>query len=222
MKLILLIAFSIYFLNIQSLQAKQEGYMDYEDFLFDVKDYVGKDVKVQVYLLDLNLPDRIANVDEHVDIDMELIKKEEILDVSKLCDFDTTCWLDVEGKVVKNPNIFPAYILRAEKIKLYFLIGVAVSETGYAYINTSEEGAVEYLREDTNEEYLSGYVWADGSGTLAVGHGLGPSEFFAAWSFHKDKTTAIVEALNNCNDEISGVLNIGVECGEITFDIPWW
>ena len=222
MKKFLLIIFSIYFLNLQSLHARQEAFMDYEEFLFDVNKYVGKDVKVQVYLLDVDLPNRIANVDEHLSVDIELIKKEKILDLAKLCDFDTTCWLDVEGRLEENPDFFPTYILKAKKTQLHFLIGLAVSETGTAYINTTEEDAVQNLKEDTNEDYISGYIWADGRGTLAIGHGLGTSDFFAGWSFNKDRSTAVVEALNNCNDEITGILNIGLECGEITFDIPWW
>jgi len=222
MKKLLLFFLSIIFINFQSLQANQESYMDYEDFLFDIKDYVGEDVKVQVFLLDVDLPNRLANIDEYTGINIENIKKETVLDIAKLCDYDTACWLDVEGEVSINPDLVPEYIITANKVKLYFLVGVAVSKSGTVYINTSEESAVEYLKEDTEEEFFSGYVWADGSGTLAVGHGLGPSDFFAAWSFHKDEATAITEAINNCNNEISGVLNIGVECTEIIFEIPWW
>ena len=222
MKKFVLFLLSLYFLSLQNLHAKQEGYLDYEEFLFDINKYSGKDVKAQVYLLDVNLPDRIANVDEHVEVDIGLIEKETILDLAKLCDYDTTCWLDVEGNLVKNPNLYPTYILKAKKVKLYFLIGLAVSETGTAYISTTEEGAISNLRDDTNEEYLSGYVWADGKGTLAIGHGSGTTDFYAAWSFNKDEKSAVAEALNNCDDEVTGILNINVECGEIIFEIPWW
>ena len=45
-----------------------------------------------------------------------------------LCDFSTTCFIDVEGILKDNPELFPPYIIEASAIKLWFLI-VAVSES---------------------------------------------------------------------------------------------
>ena len=43
-------------------------------------------------------------------------------------------------------------------------------------------------------------------GSLVVGFGSGVTDFFASWVFNKDVNLATNEALQLCNDHITGIL----------------
>ena len=209
---------------ISSLNANQSDYMTYEDFLFDVQDLLDRNVKVEVPVAAVDIPSRTLNVDfSNLDISLKNIDRSTIKDIVALCEFSTTCFIDVEEILKDNPELFPPYIIEASAIKLWFLIGVAVSESGYTYINIDENSAVTSLLDQVGDEaYVSGEVWVNETGSLVVGFGSGVTDFYASWVFNKDVNLATNEALQLCNDHITGILNLTVECEAITFDVPWW
>ena len=56
---------------------------------------------------------------------------------------------------------------------------------------------------------------------MVIGFGSGLTEFYVAHSFNKYAEVAITEAVKDCDDQITGILN-SVKCEPITMDIPWW
>ena len=71
-------------------------FMEYEDFLFDAPDILGQIVKVQVPVYDVDIPTRTINVDfDNLAINVKKIARDKIKDIIKLCDIDTTCFIDV-------------------------------------------------------------------------------------------------------------------------------
>ena len=154
---------------------------------------------------------------------MDNIERDQILNISKLCEPGTICWLDVEGMVLDNTNAHPPFLIDANSIKLHFLVGYAVSQNGSLWVGVSEEDAISYLTESNEDEgYLSNYLWISEPGTLAIGFGSGLTDFYAAHSFNKYTEAAIASAVKDCDDHVTGILNLGVKCEPITMDIPWW
>ena len=224
MKKIFITILSLILFNFSNVKANEEEFMSYEDFLFDAKDLLYQTVKVQVPFFWFDIPARTAHINngESLAILMENIERDQVLNIAKLCDAGTTCWLDVQGEVLENPNIFPPFLIDANSVKLHFLVGYAVSETGSLWVGASEEDAISYLTESNEgEAYLSNYLWISEPGTLAIGFGSGLTEFYVAHSFNKYADVAITEAVKDCDDQITGILN-SVKCEPITMDIPWW
>ena len=222
MRKIFITILSMVVFSISNIYANQEEFMSYEDFLFDVKDLLYQTVEVQVPFLWFDIPARTAHIDESLAIRMENIERDQVLNIAKLCDGGTNCWLDVQGEVLENPNVFPPFLIDAESVKLHFLVGYAVSETGSLSVGVSEEDAISYLLESSEgEAYLSNYLWISEPGTLVIGFGSGLTEFYIAHSFNKNAEVAITDAVKDCNDLITGIFN-NVKCEPITMNIPWW
>ena len=230
MKKIFITTLSLLIFSFSNVKANQEEFMSYEDFLFDVKDLLDQTVKVQVLFNWLDIPSRVAHIDYDMTLAilMEYIERDKVLNIVELCDIGTTCWLDVEGVVIDNSDYqwdpsLPKFLIEANSVKLHFLVGYAISETGQLWIGASEEDAINALQESNeNEAYLSDYLWIDEPGTLAIGFGSGLTEFYASYSFNKDAEAAIASAVKDCDDHVTGILNLGVKCEPITMDIPWW
>ena len=227
MQKIFITILSLLIFSFSNVKANQDEFMSYEDFLFDVKDLLDQTVKVQVLFDWLDIPSRAAYIDGGINLAilMEYIERDKVLNIVELCDIGTTCWLDVEGEVLENPNAYayPPFLIEANSVKLHFLVGYAISETGQLWIGASEEDAINALQESNeNEAYLSDYLWIDEPGTLAIGFGSGLTEFYASYSFNKDAEAAIASAVKDCDDHVTGILNLGVKCEPITMDIPWW
>ena len=225
MRKIFITILSLVFFIFSNVKANQEELMSYEDFLFDAKDLLNQTVKVQVPFFWLDIPARTAHIHngESLVILMENIERDRVLNIAKLCEAGATCWLDVEGKVLENPAFFPPFLIEANSVKLHFLFGYAISETGSLSVGGSEEDAISALQESNEgEAYLSDYLWIDEPGTLAIGFGKGLTEFYAFYSFNKYAEAAITEAVKECDDHVTGLLNLGVKCEPITMDIPWW
>ena len=230
MQKIFITTLSLLIFSFSNVKANQDEFMSYEDFLFDVKDLLDQTVKVQVPFSWLDIPSRTAYIIDdgfNLAILMEYIERDKILNIVELCD-GTTCWLDVEGVVIDNSNYqwdpaLPTFLIEANSVKLHFLVGYAISETGALWVGASEEDAINALQESNeNEAYLSDYLWIDEPGTLAIGFGSGLTEFYASYSFNKDAEAAIASAVKDCDDHVTGILNLGVKCEPITMDIPWW
>ena len=230
MKKIFITTLSLLIFSFSNVKANQEEFMSYEDFLFDVKDLLDQTVKVQVLFNWLDIPSRVAHIDYDMTLAilMEYIERDKVLNIVELCDIGTTCWLDVEGVVIDNSDYqwdpaLPKFLIEANSVKLHFLVGYAISETGELWVGASEEDAINALQESNeNEAYLSDYLWIDEPGTLAIGFGSGLTEFYASYSFNKDAEAAIASAVKDCDDHVTGILNLGVKCEPITMDIPWW
>ena len=230
MKKIFITTLSLLIFSFSNVKANQDEFMSYEDFLFDVKDLLDQTVKVQVLFNWLDIPSRAAFIDGGMNLAilMEYIERDKVLNIVELCDIGTTCWLDVEGVVIDNSDwqwgaALPKFLIEANSVKLHFLVGYAISETGQLWIGASEEDAINALQESNeNEAYLSDYLWIDEPGTLAIGFGSGLTEFYASYSFNKDAEAAIASAVKECDDHVTGILNLGVKCEPITMDIPWW
>tara|TARA_Y100001970_G_C14087776_1_gene778300 strand:- start:430 stop:1128 length:699 start_codon:yes stop_codon:yes gene_type:complete len=230
MKKIFITTLSLLIFCFSNVKANQDEFMSYEDFLFDVKDLLDQTVKVQVLFNWLDIPSRVAHIDYDMTLAilMEYIERDKVLNIVELCDIGTTCWLDVEGVVIDNSDYqwdpsLPKFLIEANSVKLHFLVGYAISETGQLWIGASEEDAINALQESNeNEAYLSDYLWIDEPGTLAIGFGSGLTEFYASYSFNKDAEAAIASAVKDCDDHVTGILNLGVKCEPITMDIPWW
>ena len=230
MKKIFITTLSLLIFSFSNVKANQDEFMSYEDFLFDVKDLLDQTVKVQVLFNWLDIPSRVAHIDYDMTLAilMEYIERDKVLNIVELCDIGTTCWLDVEGVVIDNSDYqwdpsLPKFLIEANSVKLHFLVGYAISETGQLWIGASEEDAINALQESNeNEAYLSDYLWIDEPGTLAIGFGSGLTEFYASYSFNKDAEAAIASAVKDCDDHVTGILNLGVKCEPITMDIPWW
>ena len=120
--------------------------------------------------------------------------------------------------------MFPPYLISANDANLWFLVGVAVSEGGIAYIGIDEQSAINDILEITNgtQGYVSGFDWIDTTGTFAVAYAVGVSEFFAGWGFNPDYDLAIAEAVENCDSQITGLMNFSVKCEPLVFNVPWW
>jgi hypothetical protein len=192
-------------------------FMEYEDFLFDAPDILGQIVKVQVPVYDVDIPTRTINVDfDNLAINVKKIARDKIKDIIKLCDIDTTCFIDVEGKLINHPDGFPTYLIDATSASLHFLVGVAVSESGFAYVGTSANHAAEALLESAygDEEYLYDEMYVGSPGKLVIAYGSGLTEFYVSWAFDKNEEKASNEALKECNEHY--------KCSPIVFDIPWW
>ena len=230
MKKIFITTLSLLIFSFSNVKANQDEFMSYEDFLFDVKDLLDQTVKVQVLFNWLDIPSRVAHIDYDMTLAilMEYIERDKVLNIVELCDIGTTCWLDVEGVVIDNSDYqwdpaLPKFLIEANSVKLHFLVGYAISETGELWVGASEEDAINALQESNeNEAYLSDYLWIDEPGTLAIGFGSGLTEFYASYSFNKDAEAAIASAVKDCDDHVTGILNLGVKCEPITMDIPWW
>ena len=230
MKKIFITTLSLLIFSFSNVKANQDEFMSYEDFLFDVKDLLDQTVKVQVLFNWLDIPSRVAHIDYDMTLAilMEYIERDKVLNIVELCDIGTTCWLDVEGVVIDNSDYqwdpsLPKFLIEANSVKLHFLVGYAISETGALWVGASEEDAINALQESNeNEAYLSDYLWIDEPGTLAIGFGSGLTEFYASYSFNKDAEAAIASAVKDCDDHVTGILNLGVKCEPITMDIPWW
>ena len=230
MKKIFITILSLLIFSFSNVKANQDEFMSYEDFLFDVKDLLDQTVKVQVLFNWLDIPSRVAHIDYDMTLAilMEYIERDKVLNIVELCDIGTTCWLDVEGVVIDNSDYqwdpaLPKFLIEANSVKLHFLVGYAISETGELWVGASEEDAINALQESNeNEAYLSDYLWIDEPGTLAIGFGSGLTEFYASYSFNKDAEAAIASAVKDCDDHVTGILNLGVKCEPITMDIPWW
>ena len=191
--------------------------MLYDDFLFDSPDLLGQIVKVQVPVTSVDIPTRTVNVDySNLAVNVKNITRDKIKDIVKLCDAGGTCFIDVEGKLIEHPDGFPTYFIEATSASLHFLVGVAVSESGFAFIGQSLNHATEAFMASAygDEEYLADEMWVDGSGKLVIAHGSGLIEWYVSWAFDKDEKKASNEALEECNKHH--------DCGTITFDIPWW
>ena len=230
MQKIFITTLSLLIFSFSNVKANQDEFMSYEDFLFDVKDLLDQTVKVQVLFNWLDIPSRVAHIDYDMTLAilMEYIERDKVLNIVELCDIGTTCWLDVEGVVIDNSDYqwdpaLPKFLIEANSVKLHFLVGYAISETGALWVGASEEDAINALQESNeNEAYLSDYLWIDEPGTLAIGFGSGLTEFYASYSFNKDAEAAIASAVKDCDDHVTGILNLGVKCEPITMDIPWW
>ena len=230
MQKIFITTLSLLIFSFSNVKANQDEFMSYEDFLFDVKDLLDQTVKVQVLFNWLDIPSRVAHIDYDMTLAilMEYIERDKVLNIVELCDIGTTCWLDVEGVVIDNSDYqwdpaLPKFLIEANSVKLHFLVGYAISETGELWVGASEEDAINALQESNeNEAYLSDYLWIDEPGTLAIGFGSGLTEFYASYSFNKDAEAAIASAVKDCDDHVTGILNLGVKCEPITMDIPWW
>ena len=229
MQKIFITTLSLLIFSFSNVKANQDEFMSYEDFLFDVKDLLDQTVKVQVPFSWLDIPSRTAYIDDGMNLAilMEYIERDKVLNIVELCDFGTTCWLDVEGVVIDNSDYqwgdAAPFLIEANSVKLHFLVGYAISETGSLWVGASEEDAINALQESNeNEAYLSDYLWIDEPGTLAIGFGSGLTEFYASYSFNKDAEAAITSAVKECDDHVTGILNLGVKCEPITMDIPWW
>ena len=111
MKKIFITTLSLLIFSFSNVKANQDEFMSYEDFLFDVKDLLYQTVKVQVPFNWLDIPSRTAHIYDGMSLSilMENIKRDQILNIAKLCDLGTTCWLDVEGKALENPDLFPLF-----------------------------------------------------------------------------------------------------------------
>ena len=229
MQKIFITTLSLLIFSFSNVKANQDEFMSYEDFLFDVKDLLDQTVKVQVLFNWLDIPSRVAHIDYDMTLAilMEYIERDKVLNIVELCDIGTTCWLDVEGVVIDNSDYqwdpaLPKFLIEANSVKLHFLVGYAISETGELWVGASEEDAINALQESNeNEAYLSDYLWIDEPGTLAIGFGSGLTEFYASYSFNKDAEAAIASAVKDCDDHVTGILNLGVKCEPITMDIPW-
>ena len=140
MKKIFITILSLILFSFSNVKANQEEFMSYEDFLFDAKDLLYQTVKVQVPFFWFDIPARTAHINngESLAILMENIERDQVLNIAKLCDAGTTCWLDVQGEVLENPDMFPPFLIDANSVKLHFLVGYAVSETGSLWVGASE------------------------------------------------------------------------------------
>ena len=65
----------------QPLIADEEQFMNFDDFLFDIKDYINKSIKVQVPVYAVDIPSRLAQVDGNVAVDLEQIDRQKIKDI---------------------------------------------------------------------------------------------------------------------------------------------
>lgn len=206
--------------------AQTQGYMSYDDFLFDAEMMLDSDVKVQLPIFSLDIPTRTVQVDlQNVAVDVSQIDRKIIKDINTLCNgTGANCYLDVEGTLNNNPEMFPPYLISANDANLWFLVGVAVSEGGIAYIGIDEQSAINDILEITNgtQGYVSGFDWIDTTGTFAVAYAVGVSEFFAGWGFNPDYDLAIAEAVENCDSQITGLMNFSVKCEPLVFNVPWW
>ena len=68
------------------LIAEEEQFMNFDDFLFDVKDYINKPIKVQVPVYAVDIPSRLAQIDGNVAVDLKQIDRQKIKDIITLCD----------------------------------------------------------------------------------------------------------------------------------------
>ncbi len=206
--------------------ADTEEYMNYDDFLFDAETFLEKNLKVQVPIFSLDIPSRTINVDlQNLAIDVSQIDRATLKDISVLCNgTGANCYLDVAGKLVRHPDSYPTYLIAANNATLWFKVGVAVSEKGMAYIGINEQNAVNSIVDATGgaQSYISGYSWINSTGTFAVAYAIGMTEYYAGWGFNAKKDLAIEEAIENCNSQISGLVNFSAECEPLVFDIPWW
>ena len=197
--------------------------MTFDDFLFDIKEMVGKEVNVQVPVRGVDLAKRTAHVDfEYVSLNLEAIEKKKIKNMRSLCEVGN-CWVDVKGKLIKNPDGYPTYLIKAESTSLWFLVGVVVSENGWAHIGFNENLAVNQNVQTTGgESYLSGEIWIDSPGTVAIGYGKDLTNFYMSYEFNEDETKAKDSALELCNGQIPKLVRLSVKCTALLFDVPWW
>ncbi len=210
----------------QPLHAQQDSYLEYEDFLFDINEFINKNVKVQVPVIAVDIPSRTAHVDlTNVAVSLKKVPRQKIKNIVQLCDgVGGSCFLDVSGKLVENSDYFPPFILEADTVSLWFLVGLAVSESGLAFIHVTENQAAISVQEATSysENYVSDQTWIDGPGTLAIAHGSGGVSFYMGYSFNVDESQAAREAESNCNDQMSSLAKIVTSCSSMLFTIPWW
>ena len=212
-----LLVFLFFFGFITNLKANDSEFMLYDDFLFDAPDLLGEIIKVQVPVYSVDIPSRTVNVDfDNLAVNVKNISRDKIKDIVKLCEIDTTCFIDVEGKLVDHPDGFPTYFIEATSASLHFLVGIAISESGFAYIGTSANAAADSLLSSAygDEEYQYDEMYVNGTGKVVVAHGSGLTEWYVSWAFDKDEEKASNEALEECNQHH--------KCGTIVFDIPWW
>ena len=209
----------------QPLIADEEQFMNFDDFLFDIKDYINKSIKVQVPVYAVDIPTRLAQVDGNVAVDLERIDRQKIKDIITLCDgVGGSCFLDVSGDMVENPQFFPPYIIQAEKVSMWFLVGVAVSENGIIYIHSTEANAIAAVQEATSfeENYVSGYLWIDSPGVVAIAYGEGGGSYFVGYSFNINEKLARNEAEKNCTEQMGSITKLVTSCSAIIFNVPWW
>ncbi len=203
-----------------------QEYMDYENFLFDVEAMLGTNVQVQVPVFSLNIPDRTIQVDlENLKIDVSQIDKKTLKDINALCNVTgANCYLNVDGILVRNPEMFPTYSISANHANLMFLVGVAVSEEGLVYVHIDEQSAINTIIQTTGgtQSYISGFDYINSTGTFAVAHAIGVSEYYAGWGFNPDQDLAIKKAVENCRKQITGLVNFTSKCEPVVFDVPWW
>lgn len=163
--------------------------MSYEDFLFDVETMLGSDIKVQVPIYSLNIPKRTIQVDfQNLSIDVSQIDRKILKDVNALCNGMTLhCYLDVDGMLDINPEMFPTYSISANDANLWVLIGVAVADSGLVVFGIDEQNAITNLLDvEVPDSYISGYEWINTTGTFAVAYAVGISEYYAGWGFNPD------------------------------------
>lgn len=210
----------------QASFTQNQEYMDYENFLFDVETMLGSNVQVQVPVYLLDVPTRTIQVDlENLKIDVSQIDKKILKDINALCNLTgANCYLNVDGILVRNPEMFPTYSISANYANLMFLVGVAVSEEGLVYVDIDEQSAVNNIIQTTGgtQSYISGYDFIDSTGTFAVAHAIGIFEFYAGWGFNPDQDLAIKKAVESCKKQITGLVNFAAKCEPIVFDVPWW
>ena len=184
---------------------------------------VGKEVKVQVPVQGVDLVGRSADVDfDYLSLNLEKIEKKKIKDMKTLCEVGD-CWVDVTGTLSTNPDGYTPFVLDASNTSLWFLVGVAVSESAWAHIGFSENHAVNQNLETTGgESYLSGEIWIDSPGTVAIGYGQDLTNFYMGYAFIEDSKKAQDSALDLCNEQIPKLVRLSVQCEPLLFEVPWW
>ncbi|MDA8875475.1 DUF4189 domain-containing protein [Planktomarina temperata] len=209
----------------QQLSAQEKSYMSFDDFLFDIQDYVNTSVNVQVPIYAVDIPSRQAQVDGALAVDLKQINRQTIKDIITLCDgVGGSCFLDVSGSLVENPDYFPTYIIKADNVTMWFSVGVAVSESGYTNLHTTEQYAINAMQQATayQEGYLSGHLWINSPGVVAVAYGAGGGSYFIGYSFNADEKTAKNEAEKKCNEQIGPINKLLTSCSAQIFKVPWW
>jgi hypothetical protein len=207
---------------------KVKEFLSYDDFLFDIRNYVSKSVNVQVPVFSVDLVNRTADVDfQHLIINLKQIEKQKIKDINTLCGSGgVSCFLDVEGTLALNSNEYShiKYMINANAVALHFLVGVAVDENGNSIINISENDAVMSLTQGSNfANVVSDEFWIDSPSNIVIGFASGLTEFYVGWGADPDLEIAKTDALRLCEESIPSLeKTMEVQCEPIIFEVPWW
>lgn len=222
--LFLLIILTLPFYSISAQAEKKEvKRMEYNDFLFDMKELVDQEVNIRVPVLMVDVVERQV-IPEGLKfvVNIANLERQEIKDIDSICtDFTVNCFIDVKGKLKKEMY---QYVIDAKSVSTLFKIGISVSETGRIAVNLSEELANldNVLINGGLEEQISGYLWIEGRGKLVVAYGYNIKEFYGTWTFDTDADNAKKVVLDECNKAIFGVLKLSSKCKATVYDVPWW